>query len=163
MSISTILDPRFKKLHFEKALLAANAISRIESLLQRNKIRRNMTEKLNAGMVEKDCDNLWSFHEHLVSKNNTNEDLSELRQYLSQPVIERKSNPLQYWKSVKHTFPMLYEQAIKYVSVLGTSVPSERIFSQAGDIKTDERSRLTGEHLNMLFLGSLAFDDWGLE
>ncbi|KYN28701.1 hypothetical protein ALC57_01877 [Trachymyrmex cornetzi] len=74
-----------------------------------------------------------------------------------------KRDPIQYWKSVKHTFPLLYELAIKYISILGTSVPLERIFSQAGNIKTDERNRLTGENLNMLFLSSLAFEDWKLE
>ena len=64
---------------------------------------------------------------------------------------------------IKLTFPKLYEQAVRYISILGTSVPSERIFSQAGNIKNDERSRLTGEHLNMLlFLSSLAFEDWNL-
>lgn len=34
-SCATILDPRFKKLHFEKALAAAIAISRIELLLKK--------------------------------------------------------------------------------------------------------------------------------
>jgi zinc finger BED domain-containing protein 1 (E3 SUMO-protein ligase ZBED1) len=165
MSIATILDPRFKKLHFEKALAAATAITRIDSLMKQNtKLLQNITNTLNIDMV-KEYDSVWSFHDQLVTKHNTNknEDLTELRQYLNQSVVERNRDPLQYWISVKETFPMLYKYGLKYVSILGTSVPSERIFSQAGDIKTDERSRLTGEHLNMLlFLSTLDFEDWGL-
>ncbi|KYN04655.1 Zinc finger BED domain-containing protein 4, partial [Cyphomyrmex costatus] len=165
MSIATILDPRFKKLHFEKALAAATTVSRIELLLKKNTTKKNINE-LNIDLSNENYDDIWNIHDHLIAKNNnnSNEDLTELRQYLRQAVIERKKDPFQYWKSVKHTFPLLYELAIKYISILGTSVPSERIFSQAGNIKTDERSRLTGEHLNMLlFLSSLAFEDWKLE
>lgn len=166
-SCATILDPRFKKLHFEKALAAATAISQIESSLKENTAFNSPQniEKLNMGMINDKHDSVWSFHDHLVLKRNANfnEDLSELRQYLNQPTIGRKDNPLQYWKSMKLTFPKLYEQAVRYISILGTSVPSERIFSQAGNIKNDERNRLTGEHLNMLlFLSSLAFEDWNL-
>lgn len=88
----------------------------------------------------------------------------EIRQYLSQPVIPRYENPLKYWSSMKLAFPSLYKLVIKYVSIIGTSVSSERVFSQAGDIKTDNRSGLSGEHLNkLLFLSSLARKDWGLE
>ncbi|KYM96901.1 Zinc finger BED domain-containing protein 4 [Cyphomyrmex costatus] len=147
MSIATILDPRFKKLHFEKALAAGTTVSRIELLLK----KKNINE-LNIDLTNENYDDIWNIHDYLIPKNNnnSNEDLTELRQYLRQAVIERKKDPFQYWKSVKHTFPLLYELAIKYISILGTSVPSERIFSQAGNIKTNEQSRLTGEHLNML-------------
>ncbi|KYN20124.1 Zinc finger BED domain-containing protein 1 [Trachymyrmex cornetzi] len=163
MSIAIILDPRFKKLHFDRALAAATAISRIESLLNKNTPKKII--ELNVNLTYENCD-VWNIHDHMVAKNNnnSNENLTELKQYLRQTVIERKKDPFQYWKSVKHTFPLLYELAIKYISILGTSVPLERIFSQAGNIKTDERNRLTGEHLNMLlFLSSLAFEDWKLE
>ncbi|KAM0734524.1 E3 SUMO-protein ligase ZBED1 [Formica fusca] len=112
---------------------------------------------------------LWSFHDHLVATKTDysahSEDISfEIKQYLSQLVIPRHEDPLKYWSSMKLTFPSLYELAIKYINIIGTSVPSERLFSQAGDIKTDNRSRLSGEHLNkLLFLSSLARKDWGLE
>ncbi|XP_012218599.1 zinc finger BED domain-containing protein 4-like [Linepithema humile] len=167
-SCATILDPRFKKLHFENALAAKSAISRIELLLKENTTPnnpQNMIEKFNTDMINRESD-VWDFHDHLVMKNtNLNEGLSELREYLDKPAIERKEDPFQYWKSMKHTFPKLYEQAVRYISILGTLVPSERIFSQAGDIKNDERSRLTGEHLNMVlyYLSSPAFQDWELE
>lgn len=48
--------------------------------------------------------------------------------------------------------------------MVGTSVPSERLFSKAGQVMTDSRNRLTGEHLNkLLFLGSLSESDWNLD
>ncbi|XP_011687027.1 PREDICTED: uncharacterized protein LOC105449470 [Wasmannia auropunctata] len=93
MSISAILDPRFKKLHFEKALAAATVISRIELLVKKKSTPQNMTtEKMNV-IFNKECDNVWGFHDHhLVAKNNTNpnEDLSELRQYLNRSLNVKK-------------------------------------------------------------------------
>ncbi|XP_024875340.1 zinc finger BED domain-containing protein 4-like [Temnothorax curvispinosus] len=68
----------------------------------------------------------------------------ELRQYLKQSVIARHYDPFQHWKSLQNSFPTLYELAIRYISIISTSVPSERKFSEAGDIKSNERNRLTG-------------------
>lgn len=166
LAISNVLDPRFKKIHFESALAASSAISRINDYIKKGTVQK-MYEKVPVQSTE--INDLWSFHDHLVATkadyNAHSENVSfEIRQYLSQPVIPRYENPLKYWSSMKLAFPSLYKLAIKYVSIIGTSVPSERLFSQAGDIKTDNRSRLSGEHLNkLLFLSSLARKDWGLE
>lgn len=72
-SCATTLDPRFKKLHFVKAL--AVAISQIDLLLKENTTSnspQNMIEKLNMGMINRERDSVWSFHDHLVIKNNAN-------------------------------------------------------------------------------------------
>ena len=37
-----------------------------------------------------------------------------------------------------------------YLGVPATSVPSERVFSTAGDIVTAQRSRLAGDHIDQL-------------
>jgi len=51
--------------------------------------------------------------------------------------------------------------ALKYLSVIATSVPSERLFSRAENIMTEPRNRITGEHLQqLLFLNSLSVEDW---
>jgi len=87
----------------------------------------------------------------------------ELRQYLNQPIIPRDQDPLKYWQNVKHAYPVLFDIAKKYLSVIATSVPSERLFSKAGIIKSNARNRLTPKRLNvLLFLGSLNRDDWKL-
>ena len=48
---------------------------------------------------------------------------------------------------------MLAKFAIDILVVQGTSVPSEQIFSTAGDVISKKRSRLTGDHVNeIIFL-----------
>lgn len=87
----------------------------------------------------------------------------ELQQYLQLNRIKRKENIFQYWKSVEKTFPILSKIALKQISIIGSSIPSKRLFSKAGLIKRDNRNRLSGKHLNMLlFLSSLSQEDWGL-
>lgn len=87
----------------------------------------------------------------------------ELKQHLHQVVIKRSENVFNYWESLKHAFPTLSKLALQYLSIISTSVSCERLFLHAGNVKTDNRSRLTGEHLKiLLFLSSLSKEEWGL-
>ena len=67
----------------------------------------------------------------------------ELKNYLNQ-IIPLKSNPTEYWISHKVTNKYLSSIALEYLSVVGTSVPSERMFSRIGNIMTDN-------HLKSIF------------
>ncbi|XP_071650785.1 E3 SUMO-protein ligase ZBED1 [Temnothorax longispinosus] len=86
----------------------------------------------------------------------------ELQQYLNQPPILRNQDPFKHWQTLKPAYPTLFTVAMRYLSVVATSVPSERMFSKAGIVKSDLRSRLSGKRLNsLLFLGSLSEESWG--
>ena len=59
-----------------------------------------------------------------------------------EPVINSESNVLDYWKEKSARFPILSLIAKDYLSIMPTSVASERSFSLAGLTITDIRSRL---------------------
>ena len=59
-------------------------------------------------------------------------------------------NPLAWWRSNEHKYPHIAKLARRYLAVPGTSVPSERVFSTAGDIVTASRSRLLAENVDKL-------------
>ena len=64
-----------------------------------------------------------------------------------------KEEVLNWWKQNKQEFPRLQLVAKKYLSAPASSVYSERLFSEAGNVFEEKRSRLlpnTGEQL--LFL-----------
>ena len=52
---------------------------------------------------------------------------------------------LAWWKGYEDKFPRLALLAKKYLSIQATSAPSERIFSKAGRIIDEQRTRLNSE------------------
>ena len=61
-----------------------------------------------------------------------------------------KENPLTWWKSHEHVFPLLANLATSLLCIPSTSVPSERVFSAADDTVTQQRSLIKPEHVDML-------------
>jgi len=58
-------------------------------------------------------------------------------------------------------YPNLYEIARQKMSIVATSVPSERLFSKTGNIISKKRNRLTEKRLSKLvFMSSLSEEDW---
>lgn len=148
LAVATILDPRFKNIHFSDKIACAHSINKITQMININVIELDKHDYQNA----KENDNFWTFHEHLVSqskhmsKTNDFTMADELKYYLNQPLIKMSDSPLSYyWLMNIHSG--LKNIALKYLSIIATSVPSERLFSRAGNIITEDRNRITGEHL----------------
>ena len=167
LSVATILDPRFKKVHFNDRLAIYPALNRINIQLQEADQRTVETSPAAQNELQKVI-SVWDFHDMLDENQGATSGADgglswnvELEQYLQLKRLSRKDDIFNYWKRVGETFPFLSKVALKQLSVLGTSIPSERLFSKAGLIKRDNRNRLTGRHLNMLlFLSSLSREDW---
>ena len=68
------------------------------------------------------------------------------------PAIHINESPLDWWKVEATRFPLLAFVTKGYLAIPATSVPSERVFSTAGDVVTDQRARLTPENVYMLQL-----------
>ncbi|CAB3224851.1 unnamed protein product [Arctia plantaginis] len=149
LAIATVLDPRYKKIHFRDALACSTAVAKIKDLM------KNTTQ--NVEMSESDSDqsekqeesfSLWDHHHKLVSKSwkssQSDDAISdELSIYLRSPVSGRlNENPLEIWQDLKIQFPKLYKIAFKYLTIVGTSVPSERLFSKAAQIVNQQRNRM---------------------
>ena len=90
-----------------------------------------------------------------VLKNNAGdmEDEDELMLYLQQKQIKLKDDPLKWWSVNKTNLPILAQIARKYLSIPASSVPSEHLFSDAGNHISARRTRLSPDLVNkMLFL-----------
>lgn len=92
---------------------------------------------------------LWGKFEEktaaLQQENNPrNAALVEVNKYLQEPLLGREENPITWWSDRKLFYPRLHDLAMARLCVMPTSVPSERIFSKAGQILTDRRCRLSG-------------------
>ncbi len=74
----------------------------------------------------------------------------ELAAYMSEKRLAREDNPVEWWKNHREKYQRLSKIAFKYLVIPGTSMPSERVFSNAGSIVTKKRSRLSDENVRML-------------
>ena len=72
--------------------------------------------------------------------------------YLDIPTLEVDADPLAWWEFENSRFPNLTLLARKYLSICGSSAPSERMLCLSGHICNNSRNRLLPENVNKLFL-----------
>ena len=68
--------------------------------------------------------------------------MAKLSCHKSEPILELKGKPLDWWKNHQHSYPNLSRMARRYLGVVATSVPSERLFSTVGNVVTAKRCAL---------------------
>lgn len=167
-SCATVLDPRFKQRFCSDTgrsaarahlLLASTAVA---PLADRSGSQQSSSTSANSSdqpMENQTRSSLWNCFETIVHDTSTaaegtsDEGTSvnaELDQYLSEPLVNRQDDPASWWKMNMHRFPHLSPLAEKFLAPPPTSVPSERLFSTAGDIISDHRSRLLPENAETL-------------
>ncbi|CAG5023650.1 unnamed protein product [Parnassius apollo] len=160
--LATILDPRFKKKGFKTSDDEKRAGQWLEkayaSHLTKERLAVEETQPTPSTSSGTSNDLLGFLDVPDVSTPLSN-SLVDVRQYLEKPVIDRKECPITYWK---YTNNKLKELAMLYLCIPASSVPSERIFSKAGQILTERRNRLKEKRLNeLLFIkqNSCYFND----
>ncbi|CAG8461934.1 28550_t:CDS:2 [Racocetra persica] len=74
----------------------------------------------------------------------------ELTKYLKEQIAHKTQDPLIWWKERRANFLLLSQLARKYLAVPAISVPSERLFSDAGALISARRTRLAPDLVNMM-------------
>nr|XP_039270001.1 zinc finger BED domain-containing protein 4-like [Styela clava] len=74
----------------------------------------------------------------------------EINKYFSLKVVADNKDPLIWWKENENLFPNLVKLVQEYLGIPATSMPSERVFSVAGNTATELKSSLTGFHVEAL-------------
>ncbi|CAB4417683.1 unnamed protein product [Rhizophagus irregularis] len=77
------------------------------------------------------------------------EEENEVDVYLKLKPV-RNINPLSWWKSNEDKFPILSKLSKEFFGISATSVPSERLFSDVGNLITNKRSSLKSEKVEKL-------------
>ena len=70
---------------------------------------------------------------------------NEVSRYLHSTPMDQQLTLLLWWKKNQHFFPHLSLLARKYLAIPASSVPSERVFSLAGNLVSKERARMKPE------------------
>lgn len=80
----------------------------------------------------------------------SSDSIIEMRRYAEEKVVPRNQDPLVWWRNHEQTFPTLSKLAKKHLGITASSVPSERIFSKAGELISQRKNRLKGKNVNIL-------------
>lgn len=165
IAMATLLDPRFKTIVF---INSARVITTLKGLVAEvtngaNLNAESETQATAAPVHETQAkagsQSIWNVFEEIQAQHTQSyTDVSssptvdsEIKLYLEQKFIGRDENPLKWWEGHKNIFSLLYPLARKYLCIMATSVPSERLFSVASDIMSEKRNRLSQENLRVLF------------
>lgn len=171
LTVATLLDPRYKQLHCknDETLEAAKTLIRNElnfhdTILNCSIESSGVNNLQNPEDLPDDENDFWGVHEDMASRNSKNDSYNSSHQfetYLKEGVINIKKCPIEYWQCKDSINNALSKLALKYLSIIATSVPSERLFSATGQIITVKRNRLDPKHVqNLLFLYSLDDKYW---
>lgn len=156
LALSTMLDPRLKKL----ALSDSGAVQQGEQM-----ILQEMSElvPVHSDQIAQSSDTpatsgLWDFFDAQVAKSQSPKKGTanvklEAMKFFEELVLRRNEDPLDWWRTSELQYPLLSQLAKKYLCVPGTSVPAERLFSKDGELVAFKRNRLKPKHVHMfLFL-----------
>lgn len=159
--VATSLDPRYKAKFWgseteqcRSKLLVQEAVSRLSEFDQDASARPTTSteqpeeERGATVCTKRHCSGIWSGWDDLYRSNPDSEPVTsgadvEISIYFSEPLIPLKEDPLQWWKTNQQRFPLLAKTAKIYLCAPPTSVPSERLFSTAGDIRSHTRNRMS--------------------
>ncbi|XP_046560924.1 zinc finger BED domain-containing protein 4-like [Haliotis rubra] len=74
----------------------------------------------------------------------------EVARYLGSAHTDRQLTLLDWWKKNAQYFPRISGLARKYLAIPASSVPSERVFSLAGNLVNKKRARLSPNNIDLL-------------
>ena len=160
--ISTLMDPRFKNVCFTPMTYLAVKEWLIKELSEENNDDTVEVEEevyKEPAYKKRSLSTFWEAFDMNVSSKPAKEETfktiheAELKRYLSYPMLKRDSDPLAWWIGTGMvSYPNLFRIAMKHLIIPATSVPSERVFSLAGQIITERRNRLDPDMANMLIM-----------
>jgi len=149
---STVLDPRFKNIDFQSTSAAASTIKNIDDYLKSTP-RSEYVNSIVESRAAPDINNILTYRRVVIRQSSSNLSL-EFRNYLDTNISDFHIDPLLFWTNNFNRESELVKLALKYLIIPATSVPSERLFSKAGDILNKKRSSLSPKRVEQLLIMS---------
>lgn len=88
---------------------------------------------------------LLDFQSVFCNQNCDVDRMNEIDMYLNAPCANENVNVLHWWRDHEYVFPILSKMAKDYMSIMATSVPVERFFSNTSLIMPPRRRKLNDD------------------
>ena len=168
-SVSALVDPNFKDSNF---IGGPNIIKQAKEMLKKEIQKANNIEEEDENKASERVEPveaeppkkkfaIWDSinkkiqqHDVRLEKNQTKHmpdaiDV-EMKEYFSTKTVQVEE-PLAWWYDVgQHSYPKMYKVAMNILVIQATSVPSERVFSDAGRVYDNKRTKLGVEAADMM-------------
>ena len=156
LAASTLLDPRFKKIAFSDGSTCNQAVQRLttelSSIIAANESQARSTDEQHAETSH--SSDLWHFIDQSVAASQSR--TSTASSIIIMKILDRKDDPLKWWSDNQLSYQALLPHVRKYLAIPASSVPSERLFSKAGELTSLKRNRLKSKNVDMiLFLNKV--------
>ena len=138
--LAVLLDPRFKKLQLftsDQKQIAEDELQNKYNEIKSN--RPSTASSLPPASSQRKKRSLFD----AFTKPSTAEN--EIGEYLALDEIPFEKNPYVWWNERKEKFPVLSQLSRKILGIRVASTPSERLFSDAGNLLTVKRTRIKPE------------------
>ncbi|CAG8737762.1 5491_t:CDS:2 [Rhizophagus irregularis] len=149
----SFFDPRFKSLDF---INSQEECDDIFSQLREEFMIFKQNEQIDISITsaDKDTNDLMTEMSSFWKKKNAKaapikDEFQHYFDLVELPVLE-EYDPYLWWSTNKNQYPVLHKLAMKYLSIPATSMPSERLFSDAKNLITSLRTRLSSSVINQL-------------
>lgn len=173
--LCTFLDPRFKHHLFEdrqtldfikpyvielvtglinKEMKTTEPTTPVETVISTN------LENYQTSEPKRKKISIWDDYETIICKvrptgTPTSQAIVEVQRYIDDAPIRRNEDPLKWWLQHKYIYPNLATIVRSKCNMVATSVPSERMFSKAGNLINERRTRLTSKKVKeLMFLNA---------
>lgn len=174
LAICTLLDPRYKHHVFQDDSALSAAKTFLENLTI-EMIEKNTSEQHSGGSCTsrssvtipfRNEPSAWGILDEIMGDKQPQASpisraKKEIESYFQDDVLPRRdddgnsSNVLNWWKTFRHIYPNLVKIFRINCNIVATSVPCERIFSKAGNLISEKRTRLSSEKVELiLFLNA---------
>jgi len=161
---------RFKKMDiYFNSTVASEVEKRTRNHMVFTSDERGKTSGQSTAPSIQTTSSIWNGHDEAVSVSNSKitakgpsreaNRIIMTEEYNILPMLPRESDPLTFWREKQeegHFLPMV-KVVIKFLCIPATSVPSEQLFSSAGELISESRNRLHPDNVDMiLFLNKNA-------
>lgn len=151
--MASAIDPRFKSLRFLSSPQKEEVYVNLKAAAIAMYPPDEPVEVPPAKKHKNSADDLLEYREsNGSSPDDAPDDIieREIENYKSEPQVDRDADPLDWWRKRHDHLKYLSRLARKLLSMQGTSVPSERLFSTAGFLVDKRRSCLHPASVDML-------------
>jgi hypothetical protein len=141
-----LLDPRLKLDYFENENIKNTINNVFKNIYEMNYNKQSVVLTANYN------ETISNLRQSIFKRQKLNNETEEIKRYLVAANEDESVDPFNWWKLNQNSYPNLCLMAAYFLCIPSTSVPSEQVFSKAGELITKKRNTLSQNNIKISML-----------